>query len=241
MLCIYIYIYYIYMYIYMYTVYNTYKIYIRCVYVPYFLLDLIFAPRASASGPVSVPRSWVWSCSGAFGSSSGPAVWAWPCDSGGKCRLDPPGARGWEIILFIVDLFCSYWLVVLDYGYYCWCLLILNILIIKWYLFVVYLVFIFQLYIITSLNVVTMSGIIPIIMMKWWRWSEQKRARVFARQRPLTVLTCGRTEVKTGWVHETSSLRILRLGGFEVSVWLKEARQAHEAKGTLAFWVNGPK
>ena len=161
--------------------------------------------------------------------------------SGGKCRLDPPGARGWEIILFIVDLFCSYWLVVLDYGYYCWYLLILNILIIKWYLFVVYLVFIFQLYIITSLNVVTMSGIIPIIMMKWWRWSEQKRARVFARQRPLTVLTCGRTEVKTGWVHETSSLRILRLGGFEVSVWLKEARQAHEAKGTLAFWVNGPK
>jgi len=157
--------------------------------------------------------------------------------SGGKCRLAMSGMGDHlGILLFIVDLFCSYWLVVLDYGYYCWCLLILNDI-----LFVVYVVFIFQLYIITILNVVTMSGIIPIIMMKWWRWSEQKRARVFARQRPLAVLTCGRAEVKTGWVHETSSLRILRLGGFEVSVWLKEARQAHEAKGTLAFWVKGPK
>ena len=117
------------MYIYMYTVYNTYKIYIMCVYVPYFLLDIIFAPRASASGPVSVPRSWVWSCSGAFGSSSGPAVWAWPCDVG---RQMPPGDVGDGRSSWNTLVYCRFVLFILIGSSWLWLLLLMSIDI-KWY------------------------------------------------------------------------------------------------------------
>ena len=65
-------------------------------------------------------------------------------------------------------------------------------------MFFVFYTFCYHCFIITILNVVTMTGIIPTMLMKPWRWSEPKRLGVFCQTKTTECLDM-RANGKQGW------------------------------------------